>query len=111
MAKKNTWPEIMIITKNVVKDKQGNVVKDSKGQPVTKLGVKISENVTILVDGQEVKLNKYRSGVLKSPIEEVESLYKNGAIGDGDIEARRTKAKEVNEWLRYKVQLPPPQED
>lgn len=108
MAKKQKWPELGIITKNVVKDKDGNVVKDAKGNAVTKLGFKLADNVTILVDGQPVELNQYRSGTLKSPVDEVESLYQNGVIGDDEIEAKRAKAKETNEWLRYKISLPPP---
>jgi bifunctional DNA-binding transcriptional regulator/antitoxin component of YhaV-PrlF toxin-antitoxin module len=108
--KKGGWPEIGVITKNAVKDKDGNVVKVN-GVVQTKLGFKFADNVEIFVDGQKIELNKYRSGVLKSPIEEVESLYKNGAISDGDIEERRSKAKEVNEWLRYKIQVPPARQD
>jgi len=112
MSKKNKgWPELGMIVKNTVKDKDGNVVKDSKGEPVTRLAFKLAENVTILVDGEPVTLNKYRTGILKSPVEEVEGLYKSGAIGDGDIEKRRESAKAAHTWLRYKVQLPPPKAD
>jgi hypothetical protein len=100
------WPELGIITKNVKKDKNGNEVKDSNGNPVTVLGFKLADNVTILVDGKPVETSRY--GVLQTPMEEVEGLYKSGAIGDDAIEQRKEKAKEVYSWLRYKIQLPPP---
>lgn len=106
--KSKKWPELGVITKNVKKDKDGNVVKDSSGNPVTVLGFKLAENVTVLVDGQPVTLNKYRTGILTTPVEEVESLYKNGIIGDDKIEEKREAAKTTYTWLRYKVQLPPP---
>lgn len=108
--KKNKWPEIGIITKNTVKDKDGNVLKDKAGNPITKLGFKLAENVTILVDGQPIELNQYRSGILKTPVEEVEGLYKSGVIGDDKIEERREQAKNAHTWLRYKIQLPPPRD-
>lgn len=110
MAKNKGWPEIGTIVKNEVKDKDGNVMTDSKGQPLTKLNFKFADNVTILVDGQPVEMNKYRTGVMKTPQEEVEGLYKSGAIGDDKIEERREKAKEVNKWLRYKITVPPPRD-
>jgi hypothetical protein len=100
------WPELGIITKNVKKDKNGNEVKDAQGNPVTVLGFKLADNVTILVDGQPVATSRY--GVMQTPMEEVEGLYKSGAIGDDTIEQRKEKAKEVYSWLRYKIQLPPP---
>lgn len=108
MSEKKTskWPEIGVITKNAVKDKNGNPVKDAGGNPVTQLGFKLADNVSILVDGQPVKTSRY--GVLVSPPDEVDRLYKAGAIGDDKIEERRAKAKDLHTWLRYKVQLTPP---
>ena len=108
MSKNNRWPELGIITKNVVKDKEGNTLKDSSGNPVTRLDFKLNEDVTILYKGQPVTLNKYRTGRMVSPVDEVESLYKNGVIGDDVIEQRRETAKNAHTWLRYKIQLPPP---
>lgn len=107
MAKKNAWPELGIITKNQAKDKDGNLMVDSKGQPIYKVGFKFADNVTILVDGQPFDGSRY--GVLKTPVEEVESLYKAGQIEDAKIEARRQSAKEAYEWLRYKITIPPAQ--
>ena len=109
MSKKTKgWPELGIITKNAVKDKDGNIVKNSKGETEYRLGFKLNEGVTVLVDGEPIKLNEYRSGLLSTPVEEVEKLYKNGAITDETIEARREQAKEQHAWLRYKIVLPPP---
>lgn len=104
--KSKAWPEIGIITKNPVKDKDGNVMKDANGQVVTKLGFKLAEGVTILVDGVKVETSGY--GTLKTPLEDVESLYKNNVIKDEDIEQKREAAQEVYKWLRYKIQLTPP---
>lgn len=106
--KSKGWPELGIITKNLAKDKEGNVIKDSNGNDVYRLSFKLADNITVLVDGEPVKLNEKRYGNLVTPVQEVEGLYKNGAIGDDKIEFRREKAKEVHSWLRYKVQLPPP---
>lgn len=111
MGKSKSWPELGLITKNAIKDKDGNVVKDSKGETQYRLGFKLAENVTILVDGEPIELNKYRSGILTNPIDEVEGLFKNGAIDEADIEKRREIAKEAHKWLRYKIQLPPPRVD
>lgn len=107
-TKSKKWPELGIITKNVIKDKEGKVVTDSKGQPLTRLDFKVADNVTILVDGERVELNQYRSGTMVSPVDEVESLFKRGVIKEEEIETRREKAKETHSWLRYKVTLPPP---
>ena len=107
--KTNKWPELGVITKNTKKDKAGNVVKDDKGNPVTTLGFKLADNVTILVDGKPVETSRY--GLLRTPQEEVEGLFKSGAIGDDKIEERREKANEIHSWLRYKITLPPPRTD
>jgi len=109
MSKKNnSWPELGIITRNPQKDKDGNVLKDKAGNIIYKLGFKLADNVTVMVDGQVIELNKYRTGILKSPVEEVEGLIKNGAITEDKIESRRQTAKDAHDWLRYKIQLPPP---
>jgi len=108
--KSKKWPELGIIVKNQVKDKEGNPVIGKDGQPVYKLGFKLAENVTVLVDGEPVQLNKGRTGMLVSPVEEVDNLIKRGVIGEDKAESRREQAKEVNSWLRYKIQLPPPRD-
>lgn len=106
---KKGWPELGLITKNAVKDKDGNVVKNKKGEVVYRLGFKIADDITILRNGKPVALNEFRTGLLKTPLQEVEELYKNGAIGDDQIESRRESANS-NQWLRYKVVLPPPRD-
>jgi DeoR/GlpR family transcriptional regulator of sugar metabolism len=107
MSKKSKkWPELGIITKNTVKDKDGNVLKDKSGNPITRLGFALAKNVTVLVDGEKVDTTGY--GILTTPIDEVASLIKNGAIPENEVEERKEKAKEVHTWLRYKIQLPPP---
>jgi hypothetical protein len=120
--KSKGWPEIGVITKNAVrkKDENGKFIKaddgnfvnvtDHNGKTVFKLGFKIADNVTVLVEGEPVALNKSRTGTLTSPVREVENLYKAGQIDDDVIESRREKAKEIHNWLRYKVQLPPPRD-
>lgn len=106
--KKQGWPELGIITKNAVKDKDGNVVKNAKGEVETRLGFKLNEEIAEILRAAGVNVNEYGSGLLSTPVEEVEKLYKNGAIKDDQIEARREAAKEAHSWLRYKVILPPP---
>lgn len=101
MASKK-WPEIGLIVKNKFPGKDG--------KEVTKLALKFADNVTILVDGQPVDMNKYRSANLTSPQEEIEGLYSRGLIEDADIETRREKATELNSWLKFKVVLPPPRD-
>lgn len=111
MSNSKKWPELGMITKNEIKDKEGNVVKNQQGEIQYRLGFKLADNVTVLVDGKPVELNKYRSGILTSPVDEVEGLFKNGAIGEDKIEKRREDAKNAHKWLRYKIQLPPPRVD
>lgn len=105
MSKNKSWPELGVITKNEVKDKNGNVVMGQDGKPLTKLGFKLNKNVTILVDGKPFETSGY--GTLTSPVEDVERMYKNGAIKEEEIEQRREKAKDLHNWLRYKVSLTP----
>ena len=106
--KSKSWPELGIITKNEVKDKDGNSVLDANGNKTFRLGFKLSEDITVLYQGEEISINEYRSGILTNPVDEVEGLYRNGHIDDDKIESRRESAKKAHSWLRYKVQLPPP---
>lgn len=105
MSKGKKWAELGVITKNDVKDKNGQVVLGEDGKPLTKLGFKLGKGITILFEGQPVDTDGY--GNLVSPVEEVERLVKNNVIKEADVETRREKAKELNTWLRYKVQLTP----
>ena len=106
--KNNRWPELGLVTKNVVKDKDGNPVKDSKGQDITRLGFKLNDEVYEVLKKAGFNISQY--GTLTSPVEEVERLIKNGAIEEKDVESRRESAKQAHTWLRYKVQLPPPRD-
>jgi len=95
MAKGKGWPVVGQIVENETKD--GRKFRS----------VKFAENVTILVDGEEINMNKYRNGNLVSPLEEVERLIENGAIEEKDQEFRREKAAEVSSWLKYSIVVPP----
>lgn len=108
MSKKSKWLELGIITKNAVKDNDGNVKKDSKGNEITKLGFKLNDEVVEVLRKAGYDIGQY--GVLTTPVDEVDRLIKAGAIEEGKIEKRKADAKDVYKWLRYKVQLPPPKE-
>ena len=116
MGKKTkAWPELGWIVKNPVQKfnketKEWEDVLDSNGRKQYRLSFKINEDVTILYKGEEVSLNKGRTGFCVNPVEEVEKLYDNGFIDEKDIETRREKAEDAHKWLRYKVQLPPPRD-
>lgn len=110
MSKNKRWPTLGIIVRNPMKDENGNVLKDDKGRTLYHPPqLKLDDSITVLHNGQPVALNEYRTGHLITPKQEVETLYKNGAIDDGEIEARRQKVQELD-WLRYKIQLPPPRD-
>jgi predicted transcriptional regulator len=96
MAKGKGWPVIGQIVENT--DKKGNKFRS----------VKIADNVTILVDGEEINMNQYRSGNLVSPVDEVEQLIERGVISEDKQEFRREKAQEVSSWLKYNIVVPPP---
>jgi hypothetical protein len=83
----------------------GTIRKGDKGSYI-----KLEDNVTILVDGEEIPLNKSRTCQLQSPVAKVERLIKSGAIKESETESRMEKAKEVNEWLKYEIVLPPPRD-
>lgn len=109
MSKKNKWPELGIITKNEVKDKEGNVMRDKQGNPVTRLGFKLSDEIYEVLRKAGYTVSQY--GVLKTPVEEVEGLIKAGVIEESKIEERKQSATEAHKWLRYKIQMPPLKED
>lgn len=109
MSKGKSWPELGVITKNEAKDKEGNLILDANGNKTYRLGFKLHKDVTVLVKGEPVALNKGKTGFLTKPKDEVEQLYKNGVIPDDEIEARRQKVED-NAWLHYKITLPPPRD-
>lgn len=123
MSNKKGWPELGMIVKNVIpkefdennkplRDGNGNIVPklDDNGNVMYKVEFKLADDITILRGGEPVALNNRRTGMMKTPQQEVEGLYKAGQIDDGDIEERREKAKAAHSWCRYKVQLPPPRD-
>lgn len=85
----------------------GQIVENKSKTGETFRSVKFAENVTILVDGQEIDMNKYRSGNLVSPTAEVERLIEIGAIQEKDQESRRESAAKVSSWLKYNIVVPP----
>jgi len=113
-TKKKGWPELGIITRNVVqkKDDNGNWVDvlDKNDKQQFKLGFKLADDITVLRGGEPVALNDSRTGILTDPVKEVENLYKLQFIDEDKIESRRESAKKAHNWLRYKVQLPPPRD-
>lgn len=91
--KKKGWPVV------------GSIRKGDKGSYI-----KFADNVTILVDGQEVKLNKSRTATLQSPVDKTERLIAANIIKEGDVETERSKAQEINSWLKYEIVLAPPKD-
>lgn len=122
MSKKG-WPELGMIVRNVipkefddnnkpVRDGNGNIIPklDDKGNPMFKLEFKLNDEITVLRNGEPVALNNRRTGMMKTPQQEVEGLIKAGQIEQKDVERRRDSAEEAHSWCRYKVQLPPPRD-
>lgn len=76
--------------------------------------IKLNDNVTILIDGKEVPIAKSKKGNrnlnLQSPVQKVERLIAAGIIEEADQESSLEKAKEVNEWLKYEIVMPPPRD-
>lgn len=89
--KKEGWPSL------------GSIRKGQYGSYV-----KINDNVTILVDGKEVKLNDKRIVQLQSPVDKVENMIKAGVIDESKAESARAKAQENSSWLKYDMVIPPP---
>lgn len=83
----------------------GTIRKNENGSYIV-----FNDNVTILVDGQEVKMNNSRSAMLQSPVDKLEGLIKRGFIEEKDVEAKRAQAQETNQWLKYEIVVPPPKE-
>lgn len=104
--KSNKWPELGVITKNEVKDKNGKVQLDENGKPLTRTGFKLSDEIYEVLCKAGYNISQY--GVLKTPIEELDGLIKAGFVDDSQLEAKKQTAKETHKWLKYKVQLPPP---
>lgn len=89
-TKRKSWPKI------------GTLRKGDKGSYI-----KLEENVTILVDGKPVDLNKSRTISLQDPRLKVEQLRDKGYISEADADKRLEKLAE-NSWLRYELVASPP---
>lgn len=72
--------------------------------------IKLEDNVTILVDGEEVNLNAKRTCSLQCPVTRTENLIKNGYIKENEAESKLEKAKEIKEWLKYEIIANPPRD-
>lgn len=85
----------------------GQIVENTNKKGEKFRSVKFAPNVTILVDNVAIDMNKYRSGNLVSPTEEVERLIASGKIEENEQETRREQAATVNSWLKYNIVVPP----
>lgn len=90
--KKASWPKI------------GTLRKGDTGSYI-----KLEENVTVLVDGKPVPLNKSRTVRLEDPRKKVTALMERGFITEAEADKRLEKLSE-NEWLRYELIVAPPKE-
>ena len=93
VKKKGRWPKI------------GTVRKGETGSYI-----KFNENVKILVDGEEVKMNDKRTANLVDPVNEVKSMIERKIIKEDQAESRLAKAEEASSWLRYEIVVPPPKD-
>lgn len=89
-SKKKSWPKI------------GTLRKGDTGSYI-----KLEANVTILVDGQPVEMNKSRTVRLEDPRKKVQALLERGHIDEQEADKRLEKLSE-NEWLRYELVVAPP---
>lgn len=74
--------------------------------------VVLEDNVTVLVDNEEVELRTNKKGQrilnVQTIPEKVERLIANGFIKEDEAEERREKAQEISEWLKAELVLTPP---
>ncbi len=69
--------------------------------------IKLSDNVTILVDGEPVEMNKSRTVRLEDPRKKVAMLLDRGVIDEAEHDKRLEKLAGM-EWLRYDLVIAPP---
>lgn len=89
MAKSKSWPKV------------GTLRKGDNGSYI-----KLEDNVTILVDGEPVELNKSRTIQLQDPRAKLDMMFERGYINEKDYDRRRETLAE-NQWLRYELVAPP----
>lgn len=68
--------------------------------------IKIEPNVTILVDGQAIDMNKSRTVRLEDPRKKVATLLERGHINEAEHD-KRMESLANNEWLRYELVVAP----
>jgi hypothetical protein len=86
---KKSWPKI------------GTLRKGETGSYI-----KLEDNVTILVDGEPISLNKTKTIQLQDPRAKLEQMFEKGYINEKDYDRRRETLAE-NQWLRYELVAPP----
>ncbi len=87
--KSKGWPKI------------GTIRKNDKGSYI-----KLEANVTILVDGQPIDMNKQRVVRLEDPRKKVEGLRDRGFIDEAEADKRLEKLSEMT-WLKYEMIVAP----
>jgi len=99
--KKAKWLELGVLIRNTTK-RDGTVIPVEE----QKTYLKLSDEAHAALS--KAGFNVGKNGVLINPVDEVESLFKNGFIEEGKIEERRETARNASSWLKYKIQVPPP---
>lgn len=89
--KSKGWPEI------------GTIRKNDSGVSY----IKLADNVKILIDGEEISLNKFRTVQLQDPRVEVKRLQDLGYLTEEKANERLEKLDNDMAWLRYKLVAPP----
>lgn len=72
--------------------------------------MKLADNVEILVDGEKITLNKFRTLRFERPTDKVNQLRDKGIIDEKTAEQRLEKLAEMP-WLKYDVVAAPPKDN
>lgn len=88
-GKKAPWPKI------------GSLRKNDSGSYI-----KLEDNVTILVDGKPISMNKTKTVRLEDPRAKVEGLRDRGFITEAEADKRLERLAELT-WLRYELVVAP----
>ena len=90
--KKKGWPKI------------GTLRKNDKGFHY----IKLEDDVKLIVNGETVDLNDYRTLRLQDPRETAKFMHERGIITEKQLDERLETLAE-NSWLRYEIVAPPNQ--